>query len=164
MFSSNKKQISAEDAYLRATALCSRAEHSRAEIRDKLFKWGLPKNDAEIILAKLVEHRYVDDERFATAYVYDKLNFSGWGRRKIEQGLYQKGVTAEFLNSALDAIDPQLYTEIALKVLTAKAKTLPRPLTFETRTKLYRFMLSRGFESTLIASLIRQHFSSSTFN
>ena len=79
-------------ALRRLETLCARSEHSEGELLDKMRRWGLSDEEQARIMEKLVKTRFVDDERFTEAFIHDKIVFNGWGRRKIEQGLWAKHV------------------------------------------------------------------------
>ena len=91
----DKKEISEQSALQRLAALCSRGEHSSGEMLEKMRRWGLSEEAQARIMERLLRDRYVDDERFAHAFVNDKVKYNKWGRRKIEQALWQKGVDEE---------------------------------------------------------------------
>ena len=79
-----------EEALNRVAAYCSAAEHCRAEVSDKLQKWGIAYDAIERILARLEAEKYIDDERYCRAFIGDKFRFAKWGKMKIGQGLYMK--------------------------------------------------------------------------
>lgn len=154
----HRKSISIETAIERLETLCSRAEHSTGELRDKMYRWGIAPNESDKIIQSLTQRRFVDDRRYALALVNDKVKFARWGRRKIAQTLYAKRVDKSIADEALDNIDSELYELNLRSVLESKARTMARPLTYEDRVKLYRHALSRGYESDLAARLIRLHY------
>ncbi|MDE6692632.1 MAG: RecX family transcriptional regulator, partial [Muribaculaceae bacterium] len=90
-----QRPITPEEAQARLEALCARAEHSTGEMAERLRRWQIGSTDTERILASLKEHRFVDDRRFARAYVTDKVKFARWGKRKVYQGLLNKHVAPE---------------------------------------------------------------------
>lgn len=141
----------------RAKALCARAEHSVAEIRRKLSGWGATSAETEKIIEELKAQRYLNDERFARAYVHDKLRFSGWGRHKIMMMLYAKGIDGATAAAALEEIDPEEYENILWRILAVKRRQLgPEECkTYEGRVKMFRYAASRGFESQLIARILK---------
>ena len=151
-----RKPLTPEAAQIRAEELCARAEHSAGEIRDKLRRQGIATADAEAIIARLIKNRFIDDARFARAYVRDKVEFARWGRRKIALGLYQKRVDRSVATEALDEIDPDRYADILRSVLDAKRRTIADANTYEGRTRLFRFAISRGYEPDLVARIIRE--------
>ena len=59
---------------------------------EKLRKWGIATDAQERIIDKLIDYKYIDDERFTRSFVRDKIVFNKWGRRKIEQALWQKRI------------------------------------------------------------------------
>ena len=150
-----RKQISAENALMRLETLCARSEHCEWELREKLRGWNVASSDVEGILASLAKHRFYDDERFARAYVRDKLVHNHWGRRKIALGLYAKRVDRDIIDDALDGIDAEEYEGILFAFLQSKVRSLKEGNTYEGRTKLYRAGIARGFEPVTVARLIK---------
>lgn len=150
-----KKPISKETALQRLETLCVAAEHCRYELEEKMRKWGLSAADREEILAVLEKNRFVDDARFAAAYVRDKVVYNRWGRRKIALGLYAKHIDRNLIDEALDSLDPDDYEDAARCYLQAKARSVKEGFTYEGRTKLYRSGIARGFESPLVARLVK---------
>lgn len=158
----NQKQMEPKKAQAKLEELCSRAEHSEGELREKLRKWGVGGDDADKIMESLRSGRYVDDRRFAEAYVRDKYRFARWGKRKIAQGLATKRVSRDIVVEVLAEIDPEEYSGIAAEVLGAKMRQNPQLIsTFEGRTKLFRFLISRGYEPSLASELLKAAYKSS---
>ena len=150
-----RKQISADNARMRLEDLCARSEHCEYELREMLWKGGVSERDAETILSGLRKARFYDDSRFAYAYVCDKLRYSRWGRRKIVLGLMAKRIARDVADEVLDEIDMDEYMEIAVSLARAKARMVKEGNTFEGRTKLYRFLLARGFESSVVSRVMK---------
>src|SRR3712207_918427 len=86
------KELTEQAALQKLTAKCAQAEHCIGEVSEKLRKWGMDEAAQARIMAYLTEKKFVDDERFCRFFVNDKLKYNKWGRRKIEQALYQKHV------------------------------------------------------------------------
>ena len=85
---------SENDAYLTLAALCAQAEHCQYEMLEKMRRWELDDEAQARVMQRLVSERYVDDERYARAFVKDKVRYNKWGRRKVEQALWQKTLSA----------------------------------------------------------------------
>ncbi len=150
-----KNKVSADAAVARLEALCARSEQCSADCLAKMKRWGLSDSDAAAILRDLVRHRFVDDLRFARAYVRDKYLFARWGRRKIMSGLYAKRIPTPIIRQALDEIDIRQYAAVAFRLLAAKKKQLPVDLAlFDVRRRLLAFGASRGFETSLILKIL----------
>ena len=150
-----KKTMKPQTALLRLESLCAQSEQCTFDLRQKLARWGLSLSDSEKIIAQLVATRFVDDSRFAVAYCRDKYRFNRWGRVKIAYGLRAKRIASQHINEALAAIDDVEYEETLMALIKSKAKTIKDVDTYEGRTKLFRYAASRGYESLLIAQIIR---------
>lgn len=150
-----KRQLSVEELTAKLEEACVRGEQCSHDILRKLARRGVSGATAEKIVAHLREGRFVDDERFARAYVRDKYLFSRWGRRKIALGLYAKSMPRDLIDGALAEIDVKVYAKTAFKVLAGKLKMLDDDLPrMEKREKLFRFGVSRGYESALLIKII----------
>lgn len=150
-----RKQISKDNARIRLENMCARSEHCEWELKEKLKRWMISSADAEEILMVLRKGRFYDDRRFASAYVRDKMLYNRWGRRKIAYGLMAKRIPRELIGEALDEIDEEMYRDVLLEFLRAKARIIKEGNSFEGRTKLFRAAVSRGYETDLVAGYIR---------
>lgn len=154
MFSSKNKEITEQEALSRLSAMCSRAEHSSGEMREKMRRWQLPADAAERVVERLVADRYIDDSRFCRLFVRDKLRFDRWGRRKIEQALYQKGVDAAIIEAAIEAVPDEDWLEALCPLIAAKRRSLKAENKYEESAKLMRFAIGRGFDMRLVRQCI----------
>lgn len=152
-----RKPVSPEAARLRMAGLCARSEQCAYDIRQKLFKMGIPNDTASGIIEYLTENRFIDDSRFAYSFAADKARFSAWGRNKIKAGLIAKRISSGSISKALDRIDPGIWEEGARRVALAKARSLDisGPQARENKVKIYRHLLSRGFESQIASQAVR---------
>ena len=94
-----------EIALQRLTALCASAEHCEYEMMEKMRKWEVEESDRERIMAYLRQAKFVDDERYARAFVSDKVRYNKWGRRKVEQGLWAKHISEDIRQRVLHEAD-----------------------------------------------------------
>ena len=151
-----KKALKPEVALMRLEALCARSEQCEGEIRRKLRLWQIGEEDADTIVRSLRRRRFVDDSRYAGAFVRDKYRFARWGRRKIELALRQKRVDADIIAEALEEIDEDEYTEVLRQLIVLKSRLLGSADTYDARSRLFRFAVLRGFESTIVSKIISQ--------
>ncbi len=146
----NKKVMTEQEAYLRLAALCAQAEHCQQEMRDKMRRWGVDEVAQDRVVDRLVKERYVDDERYARAFVKDKIRYNKWGRRKVQQALWQKHIEQEIQQQVLDEIDEKEYLEVLRPLLKQKRKSTKAVNDYEMNQKLMRFALGRGFTFDII--------------
>ncbi|MCM1504308.1 MAG: RecX family transcriptional regulator [Muribaculum sp.] len=150
-----KRQMSAEMALERLEAQCAMSEYCTHEIREKLFKWGVDANVREQIVEKLVENRFVDDRRYARAYVRDKAVYGKWGRRKIALGLASKRIERDIADEALEEIDEERYYDNLCAILSSKLRTVKAETDYELKSKLYRRGLQCGYESAVVSRAVK---------
>jgi len=143
-------------AYDKAAFLCSRSEHCTSEIQEKLKLWGLSVEDAEPVIEKLKEEKYLDDERFARAYTKDKFRFNHWGKQKIAYMMRSKQISPEIMELAFEEIEDEGYSEELRKLLTDKEKSVKAKDKYDKRNKLMRFAMGRGFESEGIYKVLKE--------
>ncbi|MFI3296811.1 MAG: regulatory protein RecX [bacterium] len=149
------KHITIEEAKIKATTYCYKSEKCIAEVREKLYAWGITNNrDSELIINFLLEENFINEERYANAYVRDKFRFNKWGRKKISMMLYSKQIDNVTIREALTEIDEEEYLSTLKELLEAKATKISATSEYEKQSKLFKFALSRGFESAIISRLI----------
>lgn len=125
--------------------LCSRREYCRQDIMKKLLTaLDGDREQAGKILDKLVEERYVDDLRYASAFARDKSSIAGWGETKIRYMLSAKGVSREVIAEALQEVDEGKASDRMEKLLLNKVRSLKDDP--QRRLKLLRFALGRGYQ------------------
>ena len=141
---------SENDAYLTLAALCAQAEHCQYEMLEKMRRWELPEEEQARVMQRLVSERYVDDERYARAFVKDKVRYNKWGRRKVEQALWQKHIDDDIRQRVLDEVDDEEYLDVLRPLLKQKRRSTKAASDYELNQKLVRFALSRGFTYDII--------------
>ena len=149
-----KKTITEQEALQKLAALCARAEHSSGEMLEKMRRWQLSEDVRERVLDRLIDEKFVDDERFARLFVREKIRFDRWGRRKIEQALYQKGVASDISRRVLDEVDDEAYVAELKKLIAAKRRSVQAESDYEMRAKLTKYALGRGFGYNVIRQCI----------
>lgn len=96
-----KQIVSVRRAYNYAVTLLSRRDHSERELTTKLSQKGYA-DGADEAIARLRDGGYVSDERFARLYVRELQTLKRYGKRRIEQELYRKGIDREIIREVLD--------------------------------------------------------------
>jgi regulatory protein len=149
-----KKPMTGQQAYLKLTALCARSEHCQHDMLEKMRQWGVSPEEQAEVMQRLVQERYVDDTRFAHAFVVDKVRYNKWGRRKVEQALWAKHIDKTVATEALDDISDEEYLAVLRPLLKQKRKSTKAQSEYELTMKLIKFALSRGFTMDIIRQCI----------
>ena len=139
-----------QEAYLQLAALCAQAEHCEQEMRDKMKRWELDEMVQNRVVERLMKERFIDNERYARAFVKDKIRYNKWGRRKVQQALWLKRIDADIQQRVLDEIDEKEYLDVLRPLLKQKRRSTKAADEYELNQKLVRFALSRGFTFDVI--------------
>ena len=150
-----KKILTTGEALNKAAAYCTLCERCINEVSTKLTAWGVPHNEQEAIIARLIEEKFIDEARYCRAFVNDKVRFNRWGRIKITASLREKHLPQECIKEALENIDEDIYMQSLKEVIEIKRKELKGGDDFATQQKIIRHASSRGYEPSLIISTIK---------
>ncbi len=142
-------------ALVKAESWCAYQERSQSEVRNKLYEWGLRHDELEEVITELIVTNFLNEERFALAYVSGKVNIKKWGKVKIKQGLKLKKVPDRLIQKALNSIDEQKYLENLLSIAVKKAAVMKEKDSVKLKFKLVTYLLGKGFENDLIFDVLK---------
>ena len=124
------------------------------KIVEKLQRWGIAYETIGNIVDKLVQDKYIDEDRYCNAFVNDKFRFAKWGKVKIAEALKLKKIPFYVYHPYLEKINEDEYLATLNALLTSKKKSVHAATPYELNGKLVRFAMSRGFEMKDIARCI----------
>lgn len=150
------KAITYQAALSRITKFCSLAEKCEQDVRKKLTAWQLSTENIDKIIFYLKTEKYLNEMRFAEFFARDKHRFAKWGKTKIVFTLKNKGISSEVIQTVIKNIDFGDYSEQLKTLLSTKFKNIKYKDKYDAKAKLYRFGISRGFESELVLKTIEQ--------
>ena len=135
-------------AMSRVTKYIGSSLKTQKQIRDYLRKKEYSDDTIEFVMSKLVEYNYIDDQKYAQAYVltYGKK----YGKLKLISQLKIKGVSEEIIECVLEDNKVDSIESVASKYLKNKV------MSYEVSQKLFRFLYSRGYEFDEINSYINK--------
>ncbi len=126
--------------------LCAKAERSSGDALRLMRGWGVADADARKVLDRLIADRFIDDRRYAEAFVREKINLSGWGRYKIVSALRAKGISQALAAEAMSQADATDMRGRLSEILARRMRTLKAATPFDARAKLMRYALSQGYD------------------
>lgn len=148
----NKIRKTEQEAYQRLSALCVTAEYCLSDMRKKMARWDLTDKDGEPaegaeerVLERLVRERFVDETRYAHAFVRDKSRYNRWGRIRIQAELKRRNIPERIIEDALSEIVDEENLDTLRTLIEHKRSSVKGRNAYEIRGKLIRFALSRGF-------------------
>jgi regulatory protein len=104
-----KKYLTKEQAIQKLKQYCAYQERSHSEVEQKLWDLGVHRSEHDEILSVLIEENYLNEERFAKAFVGGKFRMKDWGRKKIYYALKEKKVSEYNIKKAMKEIDEEDY-------------------------------------------------------
>jgi len=146
----NKPKYETKTALSKMMAICSRGEKAISDIEEKLRNWNIASSDINYIIDELIKENFLNEERFCTAYVRDKLRFNHWGKIKIRFMLSGKNIAKSLQEKILSEINPNEYLEIIISELKSKLRGNPIPTDYNEKMKIVASLSRKGFESELI--------------
>lgn len=149
------KKLELSEARQKIARFCAYQERAHAEVEEKLYSYGLSRDEVEEILAWLITENFVNEERFAIAYAGGKFRVKRWGKLKIKLYLQQKKVSDYSLNKALNAIDYDDYIASIDYLVESGSRSLKADNVYQHRHKLSRSIINKGYEPELVWERIK---------
>lgn len=152
-----RRYVTKEQALQKIKHYCSYQERSHKEVMEKLYSLGQYKQDAELLLSQLIEEGYLNEERFAVQFAGGKFRMKQWGKKKIEQALKEKQVSAYCIKKALSQIDHDTYVKTLQKLSDVKLAQLKGEQNiFIKKRKLQDYLLYKGYEFELVKNQVSE--------
>jgi regulatory protein len=143
------------EAKAKLEALCAYQERCSYELEQKMRTWGIDSENQSILLAHLISNNFLNEERFAEAFVSGKVNIKRWGRIKIRQHLKQKFISEYSIKKGLASINLDVYDKNINDLARKKYEMLNREKdSYAKKAKIYRFLSSKGYEMDLIRDCV----------
>jgi len=142
---------------LAVRSLSSRMKSER-DLRRRLGERAEPgevgQAHVEAVILKLKELGYLSDERFAADFTRLRQENDKLGRRRVQQGLMQKGIPQELTRSTLAAAYDEV-DEVALARQYVERKRMKKPEGEKEIAKAMRRLMAAGFSSKAIWKVLR---------
>lgn len=136
---------SKEQALESLMRLCARAERSSGDAMRLMAHWGVTASDRHEVLQRLLSERFIDDRRYAEAFIREKINLSSWGEYKIRTTLRTKGIAEPIIAQALAEAEGLNDNSRLGERLERKLRTLKADTPYQLKAKLVRYGLSLGY-------------------
>ena len=150
------KNIGTEKALQKAKYYCAYQERSHAEVKKKLYGFGLYKIEVELLMSQLIEEDYLNEERFALAFTGGKFRIKHWGKTRIKYELKQRQVSDYCIKKALAAIPDEDYEKTLKKLALEKLETIKSEKNiFTKKGKLQNYLVGKGYEYNLVSEILK---------
>lgn len=147
-----RKQLTKEQALQKARHYCGYQERSHLEVKEKLYSFGLYKQQVEELLSQLIEENYLNEERYAIQFAGGRFRMKQWGRVKIKYELKQKRVSEYCIKKAMKEIDEADYLSTLQTLATKKWASIKGEGVnhYVKLSKTTDYLLQKGYEPELI--------------
>ena len=146
----NRKTYTVLEATKKIEHYCAYQERCHQEVRQKLVMMLMIPEAIDMIMVHLLDHNYLNEERFAKSFVRGKFRIKHWGRQRLKIELKKRDISQANINLALAEIEDAEYVEVFEELTRKKADTLSESSVFKRRKKFIDYFLYRGWESHLI--------------
>jgi regulatory protein len=155
----SKVKYTPNQAKSKIAKYCAYQERCHQEVREKLYSYGLVPDDVELLIYELIQNNFLNEERFAIAYVRGKFIYKKWGKNKIRMELKRRKISDYCIKKGFEEIDGDKYEEVLLGLLQKKIESLKAIKGYQKNYKAAQFVMNKGYEGDLVWSLIKTHFS-----
>ncbi len=150
----NYKSYSVEEASKALENFCAYQDRCHKEVEKKLYELKMIPEAREKIILHLLQHNYLNEERFAKSFARGKFSIKNWGKRRIINELKFKGISTYNIDVALKEIDDEDYIQTLNKIAQKKLLLIKENNAFKKRNKLTTFLISKGFETDLVYKVV----------
>ncbi len=143
-------EMTFDEALDRCRFLAAKGECCTFDLEQKMHNLGVQSADIQRVIDSLVAERFVDNLRFATAYVRDKTRFNHWGRVKTTLMLRQKHIDKQVINEAFNELPESDYQRAFEAERDKKLRQLRALKPFERNRKTAAYLIQKGFEPDFV--------------
>ena len=151
-----KKYLTKEQAIQKAKQYCAYQERSHHEVVQKLWDLGVRKAEHDEIISVLIEEDYLNEERFAKAFVGGKFRMLEWGKKKIYYALKEKGVSEYNIKKGMKEIDEAAYQKTLYEIAEKKYASLKAEQYMVRKKKTADYLMQKGYEPQMITTVLQE--------
>ncbi len=151
-----KGTYTVDEAKKKLEHYCAYQERCHQEVVNKLRGMKMIPQAIDVILVHLIQHNYLNEERFAKTYVRGKLRFKKWGKRRLTSELKKKDISKININQALTEIDNTEYVEIFNDLAEKRLNSLKEKDKYQKKRMLADYLLYRGWETYMVYDKVNE--------
>ena len=144
------KTYTVDEAKKKLESYCVYQERCHKEVRQKLKEMKMIPEAIDVIIVHLLEHNFLNEERFAKTFVRGKFKIKKWGRYRLTSELKQKGINKVNINQALKEISETDYNEVFHALAEKRWNSLKETNILKKKRQFIDYLAYRGWESHLI--------------
>lgn len=150
------KAYSIIEATRKLETYCAYQDRCHKEVVDKLKGMRMIPQAIDQIVGHLIEHNFLNEERFAKSFARGKFNIKKWGKRRIVSELKQRQISRFNITTALKEIDNDVYFKTLDILAQKRLNQIVETNLQKKRKKLADYLLYRGWESNLVYEKLKE--------
>ncbi|WP_425076601.1 regulatory protein RecX [Psychroserpens sp. S379A] len=152
----SKKTYTVDEAKNRLERYCAYQERCHKEVSQKLYEMRMIPEARDLIIVHLLQHNFLNEERYAKAFVRGKFRIKKWGKQRLQLELKRKDINKTIIALALKEIDAEDYLNTFNELAKKKLEAISESNSQKRRKKLADYLFYRGWESQLVYDKIRE--------
>ena len=135
---------------------CAYQERCHKEVLQKLKDMNMIPEVIDVVIGHLLEHNFLNEERFAKNYILGKFKIKKWGKRRLTLALKQKDISKYNINLALNLIGDDEYIDTFNALAEKKLESIRETNVLKKKKKLTDYLLYRGWEPHLVYDKVNE--------
>jgi regulatory protein len=135
---------------------CVYQDRCHQEVEKKLKENQVIPEAREVILLHLMEHDFLNEERFAKSFARGKFRIKRWGRQRISGELKMRDISGYNIKQAMKEIDENEYLDVLNEIAQKRIDSVNETNSFKKRRKVFDYLYRKGFETALINEVLNE--------
>jgi regulatory protein len=152
-----QKAYTVDEAQKKLESYCAYQERCHKEVRNKLRDMRMIPEAVDNIMVHLIQHNFLNEERFAKAYVSGKFRIKKWGKNRLVRELKFRAISKYSIDSALKEIDLDDYYKTLDELVQKRIAQVNEKNIYKKKKKVLDYLLYRGWESHLIYEKLNEY-------
>lgn len=152
----NKPSYTVDEATRKLENYCTYQERCHKEVVEKLKGLNMIPLAIDSVVAHLIKHNFLNEERFARSYARGKFNIKKWGKNRIVSELKLRGISKYNINSALQEITDDEYAETFNKLAQKQLEKIKEANLLKKKKKLADYLIYRGWEPEMVYDKVNE--------
>lgn len=150
------KGFTVEEARRRMERYCAYQERCHQEVVRKLRSMGMIPEVIDDIVVHLIQHDFLNEGRFASAFAHSKFHQKKWGRQRIRRELEHRGISDLNLKAAMKKLEDTDYEETLHRLALKRLGQIKEKHPLKRKRKLADYLLYRGWEAELVYAKVHE--------
>ena len=135
---------------------CAYQDRCHQEVFQKMYSFSLTPIEKEELMVYLIDHNFLNEERFAQSFVRGKHNYKKWGKVRITNELKSRNISSTIIKIALKEINDSHYLETFEELANKHWESISESNFMKKRKKFCDFFIRKGWENELIYEKVRE--------